>query len=271
MCVRQIKRMVAKVPLKYVLTNGQIEKALKIFIAAAWEKRRRNDRICVMDKRFNSRRAKGKRANGRELDFLALEAGAPRFWIEAKCTFAQDRVATRNAARSALRQVATTLKTLSIKRWTELGTAAQRKMARRWRAEWKERGDLMSKAQVTQQQFVARQWKRWQRSIQVFRRRLLRCPTYIVHFVTVVPRHVWPEENGLWPAAVMANFPLVTKPGNPAAFARELKAIYLKHSRCTCVERVSISTLPPVYALVLRRNLKTRAPRAIKPQRHAAR
>ena len=80
-CVRRARALLEGMAVQYMLTNGHIEKQLKLFVGSAWESRYHGRAAYVMDKRFNRQ----------ELDLLAFNTESkPAFWIEAKCGFADD-------------------------------------------------------------------------------------------------------------------------------------------------------------------------------------
>jgi len=92
--IKKIPETLGNLPIRYLLTNGKVEKQLKFFVGAAWENVKLK-RAYVMDKRFNNR----------ELDLLAFEDGKPKFWFEAKCSFRNDHPNVESSARDAIRQV----------------------------------------------------------------------------------------------------------------------------------------------------------------------
>ena len=94
-CLRRATRLLEPLGKTDVLSNGKVEKQIKLFLAAAWLERRMRDRACVMDKKFN----------GRELDLLALRNGLPKFWLETKCDFREKSKEAEASARRALQQV----------------------------------------------------------------------------------------------------------------------------------------------------------------------
>lgn len=105
-CASAIKDLLKEVPIQYLLIAGKIEMPLRLFIGAAWEKSPwdttyTSSRAYVMDKEFN-------RA---PLDLLALEqsdvnAGIvePKFWVETKCSIAEDQGDVWKEAKKALNQ-----------------------------------------------------------------------------------------------------------------------------------------------------------------------
>ena len=117
--IKQFLRLLAPInnapsPIKYFLSNGDIEKQLKLFIGAAWEKGDPTTRAFVMDKKFKDDDAPKEELC--EIDFLAFQkrpsrSPRPCFWIEAKCGFASaqhssmEKGPTVTTAKDAVRQV----------------------------------------------------------------------------------------------------------------------------------------------------------------------
>lgn len=80
-----------------LLTNGKVEIQLKTLLGIAWvASGASRNRSYLMDKRLDA-----------PLDFLAFEAGRPKFWIEVKCDFAADGSSVERSATSAVNQVGT--------------------------------------------------------------------------------------------------------------------------------------------------------------------
>lgn len=94
-CLKSLRRLLQPLCDTDVLSNGKIEKQIKLFLAAAWLEGGMEDRACVMDKKFN----------GCELDLLALRNRQPRFWLESKCDFREKPTEAKASARRALEQV----------------------------------------------------------------------------------------------------------------------------------------------------------------------
>ena len=93
--VLNMQHILAAVPVRYLLTNGKIEKQLKYFMGAAWEAGNPGTRATATDKRpFNAF----------ELDVIAFEAAIPHFWAELKCSFNQDNNDVRKSATKAVNQ-----------------------------------------------------------------------------------------------------------------------------------------------------------------------
>jgi hypothetical protein len=89
--------------IRCLLTNGNIEKQLKVFIGIAWVEAAPAQRAYVMDKKLG----------GAFVDLIAFEKVLensreeiqPKFWMETKCTFAECR--QDGIARGALNQAVT--------------------------------------------------------------------------------------------------------------------------------------------------------------------
>jgi hypothetical protein len=104
-CAEAIRNLLARLNLgtdspaaTYFLANGKIEKALKTFIGTAWIEANVASRAYAMDKRP---------FDGCEMDLLAFEHAAPIFFIETKCSFAEDPRDVWAAALRALSQTDT--------------------------------------------------------------------------------------------------------------------------------------------------------------------
>jgi hypothetical protein len=142
--LQRVPEILDGLPLTHLLANGKIEKQLKFFLAAAWVKAEPSKRVCLMDKKLN----------GRELDFLALEDAAPKFWLEMKCDFADKRREPQLSAHAALGQVFLTKDELA--------------------KEWRERRD--------------RKFQACLESLDAFRLSLNACDVYIVHLLNCLPK-----------------------------------------------------------------------------------
>jgi hypothetical protein len=94
-CLRSMPRVLARIDLRAVLTNGKVESPLKTFLGITWVATGAR-RTYLMDKRF---------ADAARLDLVAFEDGQVRFWIEAKCDFASDRPAAQRSAQCAIDQI----------------------------------------------------------------------------------------------------------------------------------------------------------------------
>lgn len=118
-CTNQAVPLLNSLPISYLLTNGKVEKQLKFFIGAAWEKSC-NKNAYVMDKWFSKTKQvyemeqhkaiennmdKGFSKKMVELDLLAFKDAIPQFWIEAKCSFIDDHNDLTGSAKRAIVQV----------------------------------------------------------------------------------------------------------------------------------------------------------------------
>jgi hypothetical protein len=94
-CIGTMGDLLQLLPVNCLLTNGKIEKQLKFFLGAAWERGNPITRAYAMDKRP---------FDGFELDLLTFEDGRPKFWIEAKASFQDDWNDVQRCAEKALNQ-----------------------------------------------------------------------------------------------------------------------------------------------------------------------
>lgn len=136
-------------PMRSLLRNGKVEILLKAWLAARWIGTS-GLRRCLMDKEFNEI----------PIDLLALERdsqapaayGVPRFWMETKCTFAEDLA--------------------------DVDAATERVLAQIWRyAEKLRESPWQEERYFKDRKEVARD----------FRNQLLGRPVYIVHFLNSMP------------------------------------------------------------------------------------
>jgi len=199
-CVKALGYLLSRVPLTRVVTNGHIEKELRFFLAGALEGAinlgghcEGLDRptalptrhyLCVMDKQFGAQRSraepKGKRSPA--LDLLALDRGSrlPAFWIETKCHFREERVNVPQLTDSVWSQV-----------WRYVDKLRQPEWAKD-----KKSSKLCDKKPTEGDD---------KRNDEAFRKELLNCPVYIVHFLNPLPDRL--------PPAIQARFPTRAETG----------------------------------------------------------
>lgn len=97
-CIRGMQSLLELLPVKYLLTNGKVEKQLKFFMGAAWEKPFPESRASATDKRpFQNL----------EFDIVAFENRSAKFWAEVKCSFRKDNNDVMKSAVKATNQAMT--------------------------------------------------------------------------------------------------------------------------------------------------------------------
>jgi hypothetical protein len=221
------RRLLASFTKPRVLANGKLEKQLKLFLATAWIRRGRN-RACVMDKRCNRR----------ELDLLALQNAEPRYWVETKCDFRESPREAKKSARDALRKVKEINNAIRGK-WTGELSWAERFVRKTARVEKWHRDATRLKGET----------KKEKADILEFRRKLRNRPSYIVHFITSVPRN----DDSQHPKFILGKFPRQ----DPITLD-QLRAAYTGRTRRTLVQVRTVrhitgkSHQPPVDALILK-------------------
>jgi hypothetical protein len=100
--VAKMTTILQSLPIQYSLTNGNVEIFLKNFFGIAWVSLDPQSNGYVMDKQFGPR---GEVAGSKPaIDLVAYRDRNARFWMEAKCTFAQCGLAAKQCASVALMQ-----------------------------------------------------------------------------------------------------------------------------------------------------------------------
>lgn len=229
--VSKLRKMLAQIPhLGSVLTNGNVEKQLKLFIAAALaaDERVPGGYRCVADKQFNPMPHAGEKSKkkGAELDLLALARAPandayaqPSFWMEVKCSFREGDLT--NAASKALAQLDRYLRQLRVEQWRVANARSP---------------DLQ--AQVAK-----------------FREELLRSPVYVVHFLNSTPRN----ECAL-PQFLQDKYPGRNRPAKDYVTREQLKNLYEEAARswrwgCEVFEPVVIGQKPQLDVVVSKFNV----------------